>query len=121
DSGAVVAAGSDAPVEKGDPLVEFYAAISRRSLEGYAGPEWHLEQRVSRAQALRMLSLAPAYAAFQEKERGSIVVGKLGDLTVFADDIMTIPEPEVLKTRVLLTIIGGEIVYAARGGPRITP
>ena len=117
DSGAVVAAGTDAPVEKGDPLIEFYAAVSRRSLQGFADANWHLEQRVSRAQALKMLTLSPAYAAFQESQRGSIAPGKLGDFTVLSADIMTIPEPQILTSHVLMTIIGGEIVYAAPDAP----
>ena len=117
DSGAVVAAGTDAPVEKGDPLIEFYAAVSRRSLQGFADANWHLEQRVSRAQALKMLTLSPAYAAFQESQRGSIAPGKLGDFTVLSADIMTIPEPQILTSHVLMTIIGGEIVYAASDAP----
>jgi predicted amidohydrolase YtcJ len=119
DSGAVVAAGSDAPVEKGDPLVEFYAAVARRSLQGFADANWHLEQRVSRAQALKMLSLSPAYAAFQEGERGSIVAGKLADFTVLSADIMTIPEPQILTSHVLMTIIGGEVVYAVPDAPAV--
>ena len=117
DSGAVVAGGTDAPVEKGDPLVEFYAAVARRSLDGFADANWHLEQRVSRAQALRMLSLAPAYAAFQEKERGSIEPGKLADFTVLSSDIMTIPEADILRAHVLMTVIGGQVVYAAPDAP----
>jgi predicted amidohydrolase YtcJ len=117
DSGAIVAAGTDAPVEKGDPLIEFYAAVARRSLQGFADANWHLEQRVSRAQALKMLSLAPAYAAFQEKERGSIEPGKLADFTVLSSDIMTIPAGEIPNAHVLMTIIGGEVVYAAPDAP----
>jgi predicted amidohydrolase YtcJ len=58
-----------------------------------------------------MFTLAPAYAAFQEKERGSIEVGKLGDFTVLSADIMQIPAEEILKTRVVMTIIGGEVAY----------
>ena len=121
DSGAVVAAGSDAPVEKGDPRIEFYAAVARRSLDGFADATWHLEERVSRAEALRMLTLAPAYAAFQETERGSIEPGKLGDLTVFSSDIMSIPEPQILQTHVVMTIIDGQIAYAAADAPQSTP
>jgi len=120
DSGAVIAAGSDAPVEKGDPLVEFYAAVSRRSLQGFADADWHLEQRVSRAEALRMLTLAPAYAAFQEKERGSIEVGKLADLTVLSADIMTVPEADILRAHVLMTIVGGAVAYAAPDAPPVS-
>jgi predicted amidohydrolase YtcJ len=113
DSGAVVAAGTDAPVEKGDPRIEFYAAVTRRSLDGFANDDWHLEQRVSRDEALRMMTRSPAFAAFQENERGSIEVGKQADFSVFSADLMRIPEPQILKATVVLTIIGGEIVYSA--------
>ena len=112
DAGAIIAAGSDAPVERGEPMIEFYAAVERRSLDGFADTNWHREQRVTRAEALKMLTLSPAYAAFQEKERGSIEVGKLADLTVLSADIMQIPAPEILKTSVVMTIIGGEIAYS---------
>jgi predicted amidohydrolase YtcJ len=114
DSGAVVAAGTDAPVEAGDPRVEFYAAVARRSLDGFADANWHLEERVSRQQALRMLTLAPAYAAFQEKDRGSIEVGKQADFTVLSSDIMKVPEAAILDSRVTMTIIAGEPVYTAQ-------
>jgi predicted amidohydrolase YtcJ len=117
DSGAVVAAGTDAPVEKGDPLIEFYAAVTRRSLQGFADDNWHLEQRVSRDQALRMLTLSPAFAAFQEKERGSIEPGKLADFTAVSSDILQIPEAQILQAHVLLTLIGGQVVYAASDAP----
>jgi len=87
--------------------------VARRSLDGLSEPKLHPEQRVSRDQALKMLSIWPAYAAFQEKERGSIEVGKQADFTVFSDDIMSIPEAQILKTQVVITIIGGEIAYSA--------
>lgn len=111
DSGAIVAAGSDAPVERGEPMIEFYAAVVRRSVDGFADEHWHREQRVSRAEALKMLTLWPAYAAFQEQDRGSIEVGKLADLTVLSTDIMRIPEEGILGTRAVMTVIGGEVVY----------
>ena len=60
-----------------------------------------------------MFTLWPAYAAFEEKEKGSIEPGKLADLTVLSDDVMKIAEPEILKTRCLMTIVGGEAVYDA--------
>ena len=113
-SGAVVTAGSDAPVERGEPMIEFYAAVARRSLDGFANADWHLEQRMTREQALRALTLSAAYAAFQEKERGSIETGKWADFTVLSADIMKIPEPEILHTRCLMTIVGGEVVYEAK-------
>lgn len=112
-TGAVLAAGSDAPVERGEPMIEFYAAVARRSLDGYAEADWHLEQRLTREQALHALTLGPAYAAFEEKERGSIEVGKRADFTVLSADIMAIPEREILTTRCLMTIVGGEVIYTA--------
>lgn len=110
-TGAEIAGGSDAPVERGEPMIEFYAAVARRDQKGFTGEGWHPEEAVSREQALRMFTLWPARAAFEEKTKGSIEVGKLADLTVLSADIMKIPEPEILKTRCLMTVIGGEIVY----------
>lgn len=110
-SGSIVVAGSDAPVERGEPMIEFYAAVARRDQKGFTGEGWHPEQAVSREQALKMLTLWPAFAAFEEKTKGSIEVGKYADLTVLSADIMKINEPDILKTRCLMTVIGGEIVY----------
>jgi predicted amidohydrolase YtcJ len=116
-SGAVLAIGSDAPVERGEPMIEFYAAVARRSPDGFADADWHLEQRMTREQALHALTIGPAYATFEEAERGSIEVGKRADFTVLSADIMQIPEAEILKTRCLMTIVGGEVVYPAPGQP----
>ena len=113
-SGAVLAAGSDAPVERGEPMIEFYAAVARRSLDGFANDDWHLEQRLTREQALRAMTLDAAYATFQENERGSIEVGKRADFTVLSADIMQIPEPEILRTRCVMTIVDGEVVWQAQ-------
>jgi predicted amidohydrolase YtcJ len=110
-SGAIIAGGSDAPVERGEPMIEFYAAVARRDQKGFSGEGWHPEQAVSREQALKMFTLWSAYAAFQEKDKGSIEIGKLADLTVLSNDIMKSPEPEILKTRCVMTVIGGEIIY----------
>jgi predicted amidohydrolase YtcJ len=110
-SGVVVPGGSDAPVERGEPMIEFYAAVARKDQKGFSGEGWHPEEAVSRADALKMFTLWPAYAAFEEKLRGSIEVGKLADLTILSADIMTIPAPDILKTRCVMTVINGEIVY----------
>jgi predicted amidohydrolase YtcJ len=110
-SGSMVVAGSDAPVERGEPMIEFYAAVARRDQKGFSGEGWHPEQAVSREQALKMLTLWPAFAAFEEKIKGSIEAGKFADLTVLSADIMKISEPLILKTRCVMTVIGGEIVY----------
>ena len=113
NAGARIAGGSDAPVEQGDPLVEFYAAVARRTLEGFAGPDWGLDQRLTRVEALAILTTGPAYAAFEEKVRGTITAGKLADLSVFSADLMEVPEAEIPRARALLTVIGGEVAYDA--------
>ncbi len=112
-SGAIIAGGSDAPVERGEPMIEFYAAVARKDQKGLSGEGWHPEEAATREQALKMFTVWPAYAAFEEKLRGSIEVGKLADLTILSADIMKIPEMEILKTRNMMTVINGEIVYEA--------
>ena len=109
--GVPVAGGSDAPVERGEPMIEFYAAVARKDLAGHSGDGWHPEEKVTRDQALRMFTLWPAYAAFEENDKGKIDIGMLADFTVLSADIMKIPEPEILKTRCTMTVIGGETVY----------
>ncbi|HEX4629602.1 MAG TPA: amidohydrolase [Chthoniobacterales bacterium] len=112
-SGAIICGGSDAPVERGEPMIEFYAAVSRKSIKGESADGWHPEQAVSREQALKMFTSASAYAAFEENDKGSLEPGKLADLTVLSADIMKISEPEILTTKCVMTVIGGEIVYEA--------
>jgi len=112
-SGVVVPGGSDAPVERGEPMIEFYAAVARKDQKGFSAEGWHPEEALTREQALKMFTIWPVYAAFEEKLRGSIEVGKLADLTIFSADIMKIPEAEILQTRCVMTVIGGEIVYEA--------
>ena len=115
-TGVIIPGGSDAPVERGEPMIEFYAAVARKDIRGYSGEGWHPEEKITREQALKTLTIWPAYAAFEENLRGSIQVGKLADLTVLSADIMKIPELEILKTHCLMTAIGGEIVYDTAGG-----
>src|SRR5215203_199812 len=97
-SGVVVPGGSDAPVERGEPMIEFYAAVARKDQKGFSGDGWHPEEAVTRAQALKMFTIWPAYAAFEDKLRGTIDVGKLADLTILSADIMKGAAPEILKT-----------------------
>ena len=111
DLGVVVAGGSDAPVEIGDPRIEFYAAVARKDLDGFYDKGWHLEQAVTREEALKMFTIWPAFAAFQEDVNGTIEVGKLADLTIFSKDIMKVPEEEILEAQVIMTIVNGKIVY----------
>ena len=111
DLGVVVAGGSDAPVEIGDPRIEFYAAVARKDLDGFYDKGWHLEQAVTREEALKMFTIWPAFAAFQEDINGTIEVGKLADLTIFSKDIMKVPEEEILEAQVIMTIVNGKIVF----------
>lgn len=113
-SGAVVSGGSDAPVEVGDPRIEFYAAASRRDLAGYQGANWHPEQALTPIQALALLTRAPAYAAFEEKTRGTIEVGKRADLTVLDRDPVVMPIAEVPKLKINMTLVDGDVVYEAK-------
>ena len=111
ENGTVIAGGSDAPVEVGSPLIEFYAAVARKSLKGESGEGWHPEQAISREQALALFTSAAAFASFQEDDLGTIEPGKLADFTVFDRDLMTVPEAEILEARAVMTMIGGEIVW----------
>ena len=111
DRGVTVVGGSDAPVERGDPLIEFYAAVARRDLEGFQGPDWRPREAVSRAEALAMFTTAPAYASFREDELGTIEVGKRADFTAFDIDLMTVPEAEIPKGHAVLTIVDGKVVF----------
>lgn len=92
-------------------MIELYAAAVRKSLDGLANADWHREQRVTRREALPMLTLAPAWAAFQEKDRGTIEVGKRADFTELSADTMEIPDDEILRTECVLTVIGGNVAW----------
>ena len=113
-AGAVVAGGSDAPVERGDPLIEFYAAVARKDLKGFQGEGWHPEQALDRSEALALFTLAPAFASHRETELGTIEVGKRADLTAFSGDLMTLPVEEIPLQRAVLTMVGGEIPHRVR-------
>ncbi len=111
DAGSIIAGGSDAPVEQGDPRIEFYAAIARKDLKGASGEDWHPEQAVTREEALKMFTLWPAQASFQENDLGTIEPGKLADFTGFSGDIMTVPEADILTVEPAITVVGGKTVY----------
>ncbi len=110
-TGAIIAAGSDAPVERGDPLIEFHAASTRHDIHGRAQPHWHLEQAVTRNQALSMLTFAPAFATFSEGSRGTLAVGKRADITAFSFDILRCSASDLVHARSVLTIANGAIVH----------
>lgn len=112
DRGVIVVGGSDAPVERGSPLIEFYAAVARKDLEGFQGPDWRPQEAVDRMTALKMFTLWPAHASFREAELGTIEVGKRADFSAFDIDLMTVPEADILKGKAVLTVVDGEVVHS---------
>ena len=120
-SGARVAAGSDFPVERPDPLPGFYAAVTRQDKTGQPTDGWAADQRLTRDEALAAFTIGAAYAAHAERDLGSLEAGKLADFVVLSRDIMTVPPAEILTTTVLDTVVGGVAVYAASNSPLGTP
>ena len=115
-SGAHLAGGSDFPVESEEPLLEIYAAVSRQDVSGKPPGGWRPEEELGRAEALRLLTADNAYAEFAEKRRGRIEPGFDADFTVLDRDLFApgTPASEALKAKVVMTVVGGEIVYRAR-------
>lgn len=111
DSGAIVINGTDAPVEDIDPLASFYASVTRKLKNGTT---FFPEQRMTRAEALESYTASAAYAAFEEDLKGSLTAGKLADLVVLSHDILTCPDEQLLKARVLRTMVGGKWVYTVK-------
>jgi len=111
DSGAIIAGGSDAPVEVGDPRIEFYAATIRKGLDGFSNEAWYPEQKVTPQEALKMFTAWPAYAAFQEDTLGTIEVGKAADFSIFETDIMTADGADILTAKPVMTIVDGEVAF----------
>ena len=110
-SGAKVINGTDAPVEPLTPIASFYASVSRMTLKGEPVGGYEASEKMTRQQALRSYTLDAAYGAFEENIKGSIQPGKLADFTVFSQDIMKVDETELMKTEVVMTILGGKTVY----------
>ncbi len=113
DQGCKIPGGSDFPVESIDPLLGLYAAVTRRDLSGRPEGGWYAEQCLSIEEALRAFTIDAAYASHEESVRGSISVGKLADLVVLSDDLMKIEPARIPRIEVVMTVLGGEIVYRA--------
>ena len=111
ESGAVVMNGTDAPVEDLNPIANYYSTVSRRMA---SGDVLFPDQRMTRLEALRSYTTNAAFGAFEEELKGTLEVGKLADVTVLSQDILTIEEDLISETEVVATIVGGELVY--RGG-----
>lgn len=110
-SGIPIVNGTDVPVEPLNPIASFYASVSRKTLKGLPEGGYEPEQKMTRKQALRSYTLDAAYGAFEEHIKGSITVGKLADFTIYDQDLMTVPENEILNTHIAMTIFNGQLVY----------
>jgi predicted amidohydrolase YtcJ len=116
DSGAVIASGSDFPVELPNPFLGLYAAVTRQDRAGMPENGWYADQAMTRAEALHSYTLAAAYAAHQEDRLGSLERGKWADFIVVDRDYFEIPASEIDEVRVLQTWVGGKLVYEAPTG-----
>ena len=111
NTGVIIPNGSDFPVEAVNPLISFHAFITRQDADNYPPGGWMPEQRTTRQEALWSITLWPAYASFMEKESGTLTAGKFADFVVLDRDIMTVAPEEILRTRVLMTVLAGRTVY----------
>ena len=107
----MVANGTDAPVEDVDPIASYYATVTRKTA---AGTEFFPAQKLSRIDGLKSYTLWSAYAGFEEHLKGSLVPGKLADITVLSKDITRVPDAEIRDAKVVYTIVGGKIVYQGK-------
>jgi predicted amidohydrolase YtcJ len=108
DSGATICNGTDAPVEEVDPIPNYYSAVTRKLSDGST---FYPDQKMTRMEALKSYTINGAYASFQEDKLGSLEPGKLADITVLSQDLLTVPDDQILNTNVLYTIVGGKIKY----------
>ena len=111
NTGVVIPNGSDFPVEAVNPLISFHSFVTRQDADNFPPGGWFPEQRTTRQEALWSMTLWPAYAAFMENESGTLTAGKYADFVVLDRDIMTVGPEEILSTRVMLTVLGGRVVY----------
>jgi predicted amidohydrolase YtcJ len=111
DTGVVIPNGSDAPVAPINPMLGFHAAVTRQDAEGRPAGGWFPAERLTREEALASMTLWPAFASFTERVSGSLTPGKIADLTVLDQDIMTVAPEGILETQVLMTVLGGQIVH----------
>ena len=111
DAGVVIPGGSDSPAEPLNPLWGIYAAVTRQDHESYPEGGWQPEERMTMVEAVKMFSAWPAYASFEEDIKGTIEVGKLADFTILSKDIFREDPSVLLETEVLMTVVGGEILY----------
>jgi predicted amidohydrolase YtcJ len=113
DAGAILAFGTDYQVEPLNPMEGLYAAVTRKDRLGESGEGWNPEQKITMEDAIKYYTLGSAYAQFMEKRKGIIKQGYLADIIIVDKDLLTVPENEIMKTKVDYTITGGKIVYSS--------
>lgn len=113
NTGVIIPNGSDFPVEAVNPLISFHSFVTRQDADNFPPGGWFPEQRTTRQEALWSMTLWPAYAGFMENESGTLTAGKYADFVVLDRDIMTVAPEEILKTGVVMTVLGGRVVYRA--------
>ena len=113
NNGAILINGSDVPVEPINPIASFYASSTRKTLKGFPEGGFEPSQKMTRLEALKSYTINAAYGAFEENKKGSIEIGKFADFTVFSQNLITIPDDKILDTKVLYTIVNGNIEYRA--------
>ncbi len=116
NSGARIAFGTDWPVEPLDPMEGLYAAVTRKDRAGEPGEGWFPEEKLDMATAVFLYTAGPAYAEFMEDRKGMLREGMLADMVILDRDLFSIPESEIMKTKVDFTIAGGKVVYERAGG-----
>jgi len=109
DSGAKIANGTDAPVEDVNPLLSFYASVTRKRAD--SGMEFFTEQKMTRQEALHSYTLGNAYAGFEEQTKGSLEKDKLADIVILSNNLLECTDEEILSTKVLYTIVDGKIRF----------
>ncbi|MGD0582096.1 MAG: amidohydrolase [Bacteroidales bacterium] len=118
DAGAILAFGTDYQVEPLNPMEGLYAAVTRKDRLGEEGNGWFPEQKLTMEEAIKYYTLGSAYSQFMEKRKGIIKEGYLADIVITDRDLLTIPENEIMKTKIDYTIIGGKVVYQSEGSDK---
>ena len=95
-------------------MLGLYAAITRQDLKGFPANGWMPDQKLTREQALRSWTYTGAYAAFEEKRKGSLEIGKMADFVLLDGDVMTMPESQIAKVKVRMTIVGGKVRHQSQ-------
>ena len=113
-TGVIIPNGSDFPVEQVNPLISFHSAVTRQDAKHWPAGGWRPEEKMTRTEALKSMTLWPAIAGFQEAELGTLAAGKRADFVILSQDIMTVAAEKILDTRVIATYLGGKAVYEKR-------